>query len=191
MTVVWVLMLVCSLLCALWTGQVPALGAAALEGGRAAVELGLSLAGPLCLWSGVGTLMTRAGMVSFLSRLFGPLLRRLYPRASRDRETMTCLCGNLAANLLGLGSAATPMGAAAVRRMRQSAGADTADDEMCLLIVANTASIQLLPTTVAAVRQSLGAAAPFDILPAVWLSSALSLTAGILAARGLARIWPA
>ena len=89
------------------------------------------------------------------------------------------LCGNFTANLLGLGNAATPMGIAAVEKMKQG---DTATDEMCRLIVLNTASIQLLPTTVAAVRASLGAAQPFDILPAVWVTSLLSASAGVLAA---------
>ena len=65
----------------------------------------------------------------------------------------------------------------------------TATDELCLLVVMNTASIQLLPTTVAGVRGALGAESPFDILPAVWLASALSVTAGILAAKLFARIW--
>ena len=95
--------------------------------------------------------------------------------------------GNVSANLLGLGNAATPMGIAAVKRMQELARTRTATDEMCRLIVMNTASIQLLPTTVAAVRASLGAAAPFDILPAVWVTSALSVTAGLLAARLLRR----
>ena len=102
---------------------------------------------------------------------------------------MDALCGNVTANLLGLGSAATPLGVAAVRRMKLLSGGDEASDEMCLLIVMNTASIQLLPTTVASVRAGLGAAAPFDILPAVWLSSLLSVSTGILAAKGLGRLW--
>ena len=95
---------------------------------------------------------------------------------------MGYLTANVAANLLGLGNAATPMGIAAVRRMQQHSGSARATDEMCRLIVLNTASIQLLPTTVAAVRAANGAAAPFDILPAVWLTSVCSVTAGLLAA---------
>ena len=101
---------------------------------------------------------------------------------------MGYLCANVSANLLDLGNAATPMGIAAVKRMQELAHTRTATDEMCRLIVMNTASIQLLPTTVAAVRASLGAAAPFDILPAVWVTSALSVTAGLLAARIFRRL---
>ena len=98
------------------------------------------------------------------------------------------MSANVSANLLGLGSAATPLGIQAARRMAARSGG-TATDELCLLVVMNTASIQLLPTTVAGVRGALGAESPFDILPAVWLASALSVTAGILAAKLFARIW--
>ena len=101
---------------------------------------------------------------------------------------MGYLTANISANLLGLGNAATPMGIAAVRRMQKNSRPGEATDEMCLLIVMNTASIQLLPTTVAAVRASLGAAAPFDILPAVWLTSIASVGMGILAAKLLRRL---
>ena len=102
---------------------------------------------------------------------------------------MDTIAANVSANLLGLGNAATPLGIQAARQMsRRSPG--VASDELCMLVVCNTASIQLIPTTVAGVRQAAGCAAPFDILPAVWLSSALSVCVGILAAKLLALIWP-
>ena len=189
MSLVWVAMLALSLVFGLLTGRGAALGGAAMEGAGKAITLGISLAGSLCLWSGFAALLKKSGLQRVLTRLLSPLLGRLYPTARRDAETMDALCGNVTANLLGLGSAATPLGVAAVRRMKLLSGGDEASDEMCLLIVMNTASIQLLPTTVASVRAGLGAAAPFDILPAVWLSSLLSVSAGILAAKGLGRLW--
>lgn len=102
---------------------------------------------------------------------------------------MGALSGNVTANLLGLGSAATPLGIDAVRRMQALARTNEATDEMCRLVVMNTASIQLLPTTVAALRGSLGSAAPFDILPAVWITSVFSVAAGLGAAALLQRLW--
>ena len=96
-----------------------------------------------------------------------------------------CLKGN-SGSLLGLGNAATPLGIRAATRMAQGCSG-VASDELCRLVVLNTASVQLLPTTVAAVRSGCGAAAPFDILPAVWVSSLLSVTVGLLAARLLER----
>ena len=103
---------------------------------------------------------------------------------------MDSISANVSANLLGLGNAATPLGIQAARRMsRRTPG--VASDSLCMLVVCNTASIQLIPTTVASVRAAAGCAAPFDILPAVWLASALSVTVGILAAKVMGRLWPA
>ena len=143
MSLVWVAMLALSLVFGLLTGRGAALGGAAMEGAGKAITLGISLAGSLCLWSGFAALLKKSGLQRVLTRLLSPLLGRLYPTARRDAETMDALCGNVTANLLGLGSAATP----------------------------------------------LGVAAPFDILPAVWLSSLLSVSTGILAAKGLGRLW--
>ena len=183
---IWTGFLALSLVCAWFTGQTGALASAALEGARTAVELVLRLAGPLCLWSGVSRLASELGFTDRLSRLLAPLLRRLFPQAWQDRDTRGQLCGNVSANLLGLGSAATPMGIRTVQGMLRLSGGQVSD-EMCRLIVMNTASIQLIPTTVAAVRAVLGAAAPFDILPAVWLTSLGSVTVGLLAVEALRR----
>ena len=177
-----------SLLFGCATGQLSAVSAAALTGAQSAVELCLSMAGAICLWSGVMTLMDRCGLSEKLAALLRPLLRRILPNASRDSETLAALSANVSANLLGLGNAATPLGIRAATRMAQGCGG-VASDELCRLVVLNTASIQLLPTTVAAVRSAHGCAAPFDILPAVWLSSVLSVWAGLLAARVLQAIW--
>ena len=177
-----------SLLFGCATGQLSAVSAAALTGAQSAVELCLSMAGAICLWSGVMTLMDRCGLSGKLAGLLRPLLRRILPNASCDRETLAALSANVSANLLGLGNAATPLGIRAATRMAQGCGG-VASDELCRLVVLNPASIQLLPTTVAAVRSAHGCAAPFDILPAVWLSSVLSVSAGLLAARVLQAIW--
>jgi spore maturation protein A len=190
MAAVWSSMVAASLLFGLLGGRLEAVSAAALEGARSAVELCFSMAGALCLWSGVMEVMERSGVTAALAAAFRPLLRRLLPNACRDPETLGAVSGNVSANLLGLGNAATPLGMRAAERMARGCGG-TASDELCLLVVLNTASIQLLPTTVAAVRGAVGARAPFDILPAVWLSSALSVSAGIFAARLLSRLFPA
>lgn len=182
MGVIWALLVALATAAAALTGRLGVLSPALMEGAEAAVRLAFSLAGALCLWSGLAKLMEKAGFLHTLAKLLRPVFRRLFPQASRDEQAMGYLCANVSANLLGLGNAATPMGIAAVKRMQTLSHSHTATDEMCRLIVMNTASIQLLPTTVVAVRASLGAAAPFDILPAVWITSALSVTAGLLAA---------
>lgn len=189
MAYIWTLLLGISLFCGLLRGGGD-LGRAAMEGAGRAVELALGLTGPLVLWSGFGSLLARSGLQGGLARLLAPLLGRLYPTARRDARTMEAISANVTANLLGLGSAATPFGVAAVRRMGELAGQERATHEMCRFIVMNTASLQLLPSTVAALRSSLGSAAPFDILPAVWLSSALSVAVGLSAAWALGRLFP-
>ena len=180
----WTGMVAVSLVFGILTGSVGELGGAALKGATAAVELCVSMAGIMCLWTGVMEVMDQCGLSAALARLFRPLLRRLFPNASRDEETLAAI----SANLLGLGNAATPLGIRAARRMAQGCGG-TASHELCLLVVLNSASIQLLPTTVAGVRSALGSADPFDILPAVWTASLLSVLAGLAAAKLFARIW--
>lgn len=177
------LMLIFSFVFAALNGNLSLLSSAAIEGAKQAVSLCLSLCGMVCLWSGVMELMSRSGLSEKLSRLLRPLLLRLFPTAGRDRETLEALSANVSANLLGLGNAATPAGITAAKGLRRLSGRSGASNELCLLVVMNTASIQLLPTTVSALRASFGAEAPFDILPAVWLSSLLSVSAGITASR--------
>lgn len=188
---VWIIMVILSIFCSILTGRTAQTGTAALIGAQNGVALALSLCGSLCLWSGFAKLTEKSGLARRFSALLRPLLSRLFPEASRDPSALQDLCGNLTANFLGLGNAATPMGISAVRRMHALSGKPDASDEMCRLIVLNTASIQLIPSTVGAVRASLGSARPFDILPAVWLTSACSVTAGLLAARLFSRWWRA
>ena len=183
---VWIIMVFFSVLFGIFNHTLPAVSAAALAGASSAAELCLSMAGVLCLWTGVMEVMDRSGLSGRLAALFRPLLRRLLPQASRDPETMAAVSANVSANLLGLGNAATPLGIQAARRM--AAGRRSANDELCLLVVLNTASIQLIPATVASLRAAAGCETPFDILPAVWVSSVLSVTAGLCAARLLSRL---
>ena len=182
MGAIWVGMILLAVGAAFLTDNTGGLTSAALDGAGAAVRLCISLAGALCLWNGLSKVMEHAGLTEKLGKRMRPVFRRLFPRTSRDEIALGFLTANVSANLLGLGSAATPPGVAAVKRMRENAGGAEATDEMCRLIVMNTASIQLLPTTVAAVRAAAGADAPFDILPAVWVTSLCSVSAGLLAA---------
>jgi len=184
----WTGMLVFSLAAGLAKGTAPALSAAALAGAQNGAELMLSMAGALCLWTGLLKVMEKGGITGFLAKLFRPLLGRIFPQTAQDDAAMGALCGNFTANLLGLGNAATPMGIKAVERMKTLSPGNFASDEMVRLIVLNTASIQAIPSTVCALRASLGAASPFSILPAVWLTSLLSASAGLVAAWGLGRL---
>ncbi len=149
-----------------------------MEGAAAGAALAVSMAGFICLWSGLSRVMQAAGFHRLLARLFRPLLARLFPDSSREEAVFGAICANFTANLLGLGNAATPLGLDAVRKMQARSGSDRATDEMCRFIILNTASVQLLPTTVAALRAAAGAAHPFDLLPCVLFTSAAALLAG-------------
>ena len=186
----WVGMIFFSIFSAFLTGKSGVLTPAALSGAQSAVSLCISFGGALCLWSGLSKVMERAGLTRKLGQLLRPIFQKLFPQAGQDSLACGYLTANVSANLLGLGNAATPMGIAAVKRMQALSGKRSASDEMCRLIVMNTASIQLLPTTVAALRATHGADAPFSILPAVWVSSVCSVTAGLLAAYVLSRFFP-
>ena len=188
LTLAWVTMMALSLLFAGLNGTAAAVGAAAAEGTSAAITLGLGLLGGIMFWSGLMEVMERAGLTAALSRMLRPILYRLFPSCSRDGELARELSLNVSANLLGLGNAATPAGVRAAVRLREHAPDNDASDELCRLVVMNTASIQLLPTTVAAVRGALGAANAFDILPAVWITSLFSVTVGLLAERCFSRL---
>ena len=187
MSWIWLLMVGASILCGAATGRMEEVAGAALERANAGVELCLAMVGVMCLWMGVMRVMEKSGMVMGLSRCLHPILSRLYPQHAKDAEVMGVVSANVAANLLGLGNAATPLGIRAAQCM--AAGGGVASDSLCMLVVCNTASIQLIPATVASLRQAAGSASAFDILPAVWLASAVSVTVGIVAAKVMACVW--
>lgn len=188
MAIIWTGMVLLALISAVMTGRVEDLSASVMEGATSAVSLSISLAGILCLWMGVMEVMKRAGLVDGLALVLKPILGRLFPEFRHDDKVMGVIAANVSANLLGLGNAATPLGLEAARLMsRLSPG--VASNSLCMLVVCNTASIQLIPSTVAAVRASAGAENPFDILPAVWLASAMALFVGITMATVLSKVW--
>ena len=182
MGVIWTLMIAVSILYGCSNGAADAVAQAALDGAEAAFGLCFSIGGAICLWCAVMELMKEAGLAARLAAALRPLLKRLFPKSAEYESIMEPLSANVSANLLGLGNAATPMGIRAAQGMARLGEPGVASDELCRLVL-NTASIQLLPTTIAAIRGAEGAAAPFDILPAVWISSAVSVAVGLLAAR--------
>lgn len=188
MSWIWTGLIAVSLVAAAFLGNVGALSTAVQTGAQAGITLAISMAGSICLWTGVGKLMEKAGLTGMLSTLLRPLLRWLFPSTKTDSVLENHLSANVCANFLGLGNAATPMGIQAAQRMARGQGG-IASNELCRLIVLNTASIQLIPANVAAVRSGLGCAAPFDILPAVWVTSLCSAGLGVTAAWLLGKLW--
>lgn len=178
-----------SILAALLLGKGEALAAAVPTGAQTGITLAITMAGSICLWTGVGKLMEKIGLTGMLAKLLRPILRRVFPSTQTDSTLGAYLSANICANFLGLGNAATPMGILAAKRMVLPEKPHVATDQLCRLIVLNTASIQLIPANVAAVRVSLGCATPFDILPAVWITSLCSAGLGVTAAWLLGKVW--
>lgn len=189
MSWIFTLLVGVAVVAALLLGNGSALAAAVPKGSQAGITLAVSMGGSICLWTGVGTLMEKAGFTGFLSKLLYPVLKRVFPSVQEDNSLRNRLSANICANFLGLGNAATPMGIQAAQRLAARGRDGTAGDELCRLIVLNTASIQLIPANVAAIRVSLGCDSPFDILPAVWVTSLCSAGLGLVCAWFLGRLW--
>lgn len=189
MSWIFTILLAASTVCAMVLGNGGALAAACASGAQNGITLAISIAGSLCLWTGVGKLMERIGITAKLAKLLRPVLHRLFPSTKTDLSLASSLSANICANFLGLGNAATPMGILSAKRMVRPERPEVATNELCRLIVLNTASIQLIPANVAAIRASLGCGTPFDILPAVWVTSLLSAGAGVLAAWVMGKVW--
>lgn len=189
MSWIWAVFLVLSLACAIFSGNISALAAAVPKGAQAGLELVIAIGGSVCLWTGVGKLMERIGLTDLLGKLFSPILGRIFPTSRKDPQLCRYLTANVCANFLGLGNAATPMGIQAACALAGHAKKGVASNELCALVVMNTASIQLIPANVAALRASLGCRTAFDILPAVWITSICSVAVGLLAAYLLGKVW--
>jgi spore maturation protein A len=172
-------MMAAAVLAGIANGNIQAVSAAALSGASSAVELCLAIAGPICLWSGVMELSRECGGSALLGRLLKAPLASLFTSVKDIPEVMNKISANISANILGLGNAATPLGMAAAAELGKRCVNGKASKELCNLVVINTASLQIVPATVAAVRAALGCPAPLDILPAVWISGAAALTVGL------------
>ncbi|MCL2072144.1 MAG: spore maturation protein A [Oscillospiraceae bacterium] len=178
-----------SIIFAIISGDVAAVSEAALAESGNAVTLAISLAGVICLWSGVMRIAQKAGVTEFLAAAFRPILSRLFRGINAKGKAMQYIVLNLTANLLGLGNASTPFGIAAMKELeKEEQTGEKASNNMILFVVMNTASLQIIPTTVAALRLKNGSSDPMEILPAVWIVSGVTLTITIIVTVILSKI---
>ena len=187
MSVIFALIFIAASVCAAVNGSLAQTAAAMLDSAANSVTVLLSFAGIICFWSGILAAAKAAGICAFTERLLSPIIRRLFPRA--DAEARQYIALNLSANLLGMGNAATPMGIAAMERLDAlNPRPDTPSAPMRTLIALNCASVQLLPTTVIALRAANGSISPSSVIAPIWLSSVCGLLGGLLAAQLYCRI---
>ena len=176
LNVIWAVMILISFVCAIFTGRMPQLSEAVMKGAGSAVELVIGTLGMMCAWTGFMKIADAGGLTAVLCKVFNPLLKRLFPDYRAGSSALKAISMNMAANFLGLGNAATPLGIAAMKEMqKENPNPSVANNSMVMFVVINTASIQLIPTFMGALRAQYGAQFPFDILPAVWLASVISL----------------
>ncbi len=148
-----------------------------------AVELCIYLCGGMCFWGGLMRIAESSGLTEKISSVLGMVLGKLFPGLDKNGRAFRAICMNVTANLLGLGNAATPAGIEAVKEMAKEEGAgDTATPSMIIFTVLNTASLTLIPSTAISLRIKYGSTAPAEIIPAIWITSAVSLTAALTAA---------
>lgn len=181
-------MIIISIACSIFTGKINELSSSVLDGASSAIELVFSLMGTMCLFTGLLKIADEGGLTKFIAKLLSPVVSRLFPDCKKDSSAFKAICMNITANLLGLGNAATPLGIKAMKEMeKDNKIKGRANNSMVMFVVINTASLQLVPTMMSALRQKHGAASPFDVLPAIWLTSTFSLLVGIAVAKFLER----
>lgn len=171
-------------------GDAGAVSNAVISSCAEAVTLCITLCGIICLWSGIMRVAQSSGLTALAANGLSPLLKRLFKGISQKGEAMQFIVLNITANLLGLGNASTPFGIAAVRALeKEEKTGDDASDNMILFVVLNTASLQLIPTTAAALRLQHGSSAPMEILPAVWAVSAANVILTVTGAKIMGKLW--
>lgn len=181
MNYVWAILILIAIVFAIATGKGSEIGSALLNSGETSINLLLTLAGTISLWSGIMSIAESCGITKGLSALFSPILKLLFSDYKDDSKVMNAVSTNITANLIGLGNAATPAGLKAIASMYNSE--NKINNSMATFIVMNTSSIQIVPTTIVALRLAKGSNAPMEIAPCIWVSSVCALLVGIISTK--------
>jgi spore maturation protein A len=192
MGAIWTVLVAIAVVAAAVNGRMAEVTRAALQSATEAGTYALGLAGGMALWLGLMKVAEEAGVVRALARAARPVLVRLFPEVPADHPAMGSMLMNVSANVLGLGNAATPFGVRAMQELESlSPHPGTATDAQALFCALNTASLQLVPVTVLTLRTAAGSRAPQEIVGATLLASACGVAVAIVAAKLLARLFPA
>lgn len=186
---IWSGMILISLIVSFFTGNFQECSMAAIEGAGDGVSLAISLLGAMCFWSGIMEIASESGAVGALSCILKPVIKFLFPALPHKSPAANAMVTNITANILGMSNAATPFGLKAMEELQKiNKNKKRASREMCMFVVLNTASIQLIPTTLIALRASAGSTAPTAIIVPIWITSFLTLTVGIICAKIFERL---
>lgn len=189
LNIVWPIFIIISFIYAIFSGNLEKLNSSIFESTETAINLSLTMLGTMCLWNGIIEIAMNTALIDKLNKILKPIINFLFPEVKDNREITSEISMNMIANILGLGNAATPLGLKAMKSMQKCNNEkDTLSNSMIMLIVINTASIQLIPTTVIAIRTSLGSENPTAIVLPVWIATILSAIAGITATKFLIKM---
>ncbi|MBR5272087.1 MAG: spore maturation protein A [Clostridia bacterium] len=181
MNYVWGGIVIFSVVCALIDGGMGALTSAIIDSGEQALTIFLGLYGMMALWGGLMKIAESAGVTDFIARIAYPFLRFLFPKLKKGGREIQAISMNITANLFGIGNAATPLGIDAMRKLQLiNPDKNVATDEMIVFVVMNSASMRLIPTTVAMLRANHGSKNPMEILLPSIITSACALTVGLI-----------
>jgi len=179
---IWGIMIVLSVICGFLTGKIGDVSNALITGADDGVKMTISLMGVMCFWSGIMNIAEKSGVTEIIAKILKPVTKILFPKL-KDEKAINAIIMNMTANMLGLSNAATPLGLKAMKELNKYSDGKTATDEMCMFIVINTASLQIIPATIIAMRQAAGSATPTDIIIPVWLCSIRVITVGVVTAK--------
>ena len=179
---IWAVMMITAVICGIFTGRINQISEALMSGAEDAVTMTISLMGIMCFWTGIMNIAENTGVTNMIARILTPITKILFPKL-KDEKAKSAIIMNMTANMLGLSNAATPLGLKAMQELNRMSDGKTATDEMCMFIVINTASLQIIPSTVIALRQAAGSAVPTDIIIPVWVCSICVITVGVVAAK--------
>lgn len=182
MNFIFVVLILLSIVFAIFSGNIDAVSNAVLSESVNAVELVLKILGGICFWNGIMNVAQKSNLTTAMGKFMYPVTGFLFKGLDKTSKAFAYITMNITVNLLGLGNAATPIGILAVQELAKEENAvpNVASNHMITFVVLNTASIQLLPTTIAFLRLEYGSASPLDILPAIWITSIVSVTSGLL-----------
>lgn len=184
LNIIWPAFIIVSVLYALISGNIQNVSNGIFDSASSAVELTLTFFGTICLWNGIMEIAKNTSLINRLTKILNPFIRFLFPELKNNKQAQEEISMNIVANLLGLGNAATPLGLKAMQTMqKENTQKDTLTNSMAMFIVINTASLQLIPTNVIAIRSSLGSQEPSNIILQVWIATIIAAIVGITATK--------
>ena len=184
LNILWPIFIIISFAYAIFSGNVDKLNESIFSSTSESVNLCISLLGTICLWNGIMEIAKKTSLTNALSKALKPFINFLFPELKNNKQAQDEISMNMVANLLGLGNAATPLGLKAMKTMQQdNPKKDTLTNSMAMFIVINTASLQLIPTNVIAIRSSLGSNSPSGIIIQVWFATIIAGIVGITSAK--------